>query len=324
MIVNTSFMIIVFAVTLLLVLLVFGSSIAEILTSQQKFEEDEGISKRVSGIVLVAGEPRIMLESCATDAQRAEFSYKFRISGLEAFFQGVPGAQEKAGVFATLAFKDKVVRDSSSRVVTMTQGVAEPFGVMEFDVKSGKAPFILKPDAPAESFLPKGILPEQSVVLNNYRITPIRQFQPILDRQPLGTTPAGCYTDFFVECRKESGRASLTSCTGDLKNPDNPGECKAVVTVCGGRVDLTLYEYKQPARCGSRPIGLAVNTNKQADGWEYADTAVIHFWESSASQLKPGETEACWQKGYTESCRDKYLGAQLFNLSVENYNVGGC
>lgn len=304
--VNAPMLIIVVLITLTLTLVVFQSAIAGVFVKKQDIEKIEDLSGRISRVVQVQGEPSVRMETCTKDTA---YNYKFRITGMEAFFQGLP-ADEKTrqmAVFATLGFKDAVARDTQQKVITLTKGVTQPFGELEFDLKSGVAPILMHPDTPifAGEFQVK-----QSVVINNYKITAIRQLEPF---NPViaAISRENCYTDLVVQCRTESARASLTSCKED------ESLCKKTVVLCGARVDLQLTEYKS-GTCGSRPMSFLAETNKQSQGWEYGDSATVNFWRGDAA-------DTCWQQaGYSAACGDKFLGSKTYNLSRENYNAGSC
>lgn len=308
MIVSAPMIIIITLVTLSVTLAVFQGALADIAKKEEEIKKIEKISETISSIVLVSGKPSVNVQGCTADTQYTIFNYEFRISDLEAFFQGLPGSKDSMQVFTTLSFRSTVVRDSDRRLFTLKPGIAEPFGELAFQVRSGEAPYILKPEDPA--FLGT-IGVKQPVVVNNYRITPFRQFQS------LGIPLTTCYTDFLVDCKDESQRLSLTSEKEDKSNYRNS------VFVCGGRIEITLQKYDSAA-CGSRRMELVINTPAEGEklpGWEYADSASIEFWKKEAAEPKESP---CWQQGFTEGCRDKFLGAYLFNLSAESYNVQGC
>ncbi len=301
--VGTPVMIIIVLITLTLTLVVFYGPAEAIFAKQEDIEKD--LLGRISRVVQVQGEPNVKLESCI---KGTPYNYKFRVTGLEAYFQGLP-ADDKAkqmAVFATLSFKDAVARDTQQKVITLTKGVTQPFGELEFDL-SGTAPTLMHPDAPVSI---GDLEVKQSLVLNNYKITAIRQFKP------LGTVISAiaqenCYTDFFVQCKTESAKASLTSCKEDLD------KCKTTLVLCGARVDLQILDYKS-GNCNSRPLSFFAQANKQVEGWEYSDSATINFWRSDSQ-------DTCWkQTGYTPACAEKFLGSKPYNLTRENYNVGGC
>ena len=306
MTVSAPMLIIVFLIALTLTLLLFQESITDIFAKQEKIEKVEDLPGRISRVVQVQGEPSVRMETCTKDTA---YNYKFRITGMEALFQGLPTDEKtrQMAVFATLSFKDAVARDTQQKTITLTKGVAQPFGELEFDLRSGVAPILMHPDTPifAGEFQVK-----QSVVINNYKITAIRQLKPV---NPIiaAISQENCYTDFVVECRTESARASLTSCKED------ESLCKKTVVLCGSRVDMQLIEYKS-GTCGSRPMSFIAETNKQSQGWEYGDSAIINFWRGDAAGT-------CWQQaGYFAACGDKFLGSKIYNLSRENYNAGSC
>lgn len=305
MIVNAPMLIIITVLVLVVTLVIFSAAVEEVVAKEKELGKIEDTAVRISRIVQVSSAPVISLRSCTIDNKRTEFSYNFLVSGLEASYQGIPGETKdlEMGVFATLAFKNSVVRDKNNKMVTLKKDSVVPFGELEFDVKDSGAPFILSPD---DTGFIGTVKKDQSVVVNNYRVMPFRQFRPF--SFPL----ASCYTDFIIECKSGSAKASLISCKDDPKNPQN---CRSSLVLCGGRVDLSLPEYES-GTCGSRLIKLIVQTNKQTEGWEYADSATIYFWRDDAAK------DLCWQKSYSEGCREKFLGSYLFNLSAEIYNVG--
>lgn len=298
--------IIVVLITLTLTLVVFQSAIADVFVKKQDIEKIEDLSGRISRVVQVQGEASVRMETCTKDTA---YNYKFRITGMEAFFQGLPTDEKtkQMAVFATLDFKDAVARDTQQKIITLTKGVTQPFGELEFDLKSGVAPILMHPDTP---IFVGDFEVKQSVVINNYKITAIRQLKPV---NPIfaAISQENCYTDFVVECRTESARASLTSCKED------ESLCKKTLVLCGARVDLQVLDYKS-GNCGSRPMLFFAETNKQSQGWEYGDSAIINFWRSDAA-------DTCWQQaGYSATCGDKFLGSKIYNLSRENYNTGSC